>query len=79
MTDIPAHRKGVFSAWNIFKLILALGLAIFIFSKTDPASIIATLKSVSLFWLAISGILFVSLTLLKTLQYYILLRDELTF
>lgn len=79
MTNSPANTKGAFSVWNIFKLILAIGLVVFIFSKTDVASIVATLKSVSLFWLAISGILFLILTLLKTLQYYILLQDELTF
>ncbi len=79
MTDMPSNEKGVFSTWNILKLILALGLALFIFSKTDRASIVATLKSVSLFWLAISGTLFLLLTLLKALQYYILMRDELTY
>jgi len=79
MTDISIRQKDVFSTWNIFKLILALGLAIFIVSKTDRTSIVATLKNVSFFWLAISGVLFIVLTLLKTLQYYILMQDELTY
>ena len=79
MTDTSIHKNDVFSTWNIFKLILALGLAIFVFSKTDRASIVATFKSVSLFWLAVSGVLFLFLTLLKTLQYYVLLRNEMTY
>ena len=79
MTNVPIRIKGVFSAWNIFKLILAIVLAIFIFSKTDSASILTTIKNASLFWLAISSVFFLFLTMLKALQYYVLLRNELTY
>lgn len=79
MTDLPANSKGVFSAWNIFKLVLAIGLVVFIFSRTDIASIVVAITGASIFWLGVSGVLFLFLTMLKALQYYILLRNEMTY
>jgi hypothetical protein len=79
MKDILVHKRDPFSIWNAFKLILAIGLAIFVLSKTDRASLGATIEGASLCWLTISGVFFLLLTLLKALQYYILMRNELTY
>jgi len=76
---MPVRKQGAFSAWNIFKLILAIGLVVFLFSRTDIASIVSAVKGASIFWLGITFALFILMTLLKTLQYYVLLRNEMTF
>jgi hypothetical protein len=41
--------------------------------------LLSVLNRASIPWLIISGLLFLSLTLLKALQYYLLLRNELTY
>lgn len=79
MTSVPTHKSNASLAWNVLKILLALGLVFFVLSKTDVAELSATLQNVSLVWLIISGVLFVFLTLLKTLQYYTLMRNELTY
>ena len=79
MTSTPAPRNRTSFAWNILKILLALGLVIFVFTRTNFSDLLATLKSASLFWLLLSAALYVSLTLLKALQYYVLMRNELTY
>lgn len=79
MTSVPTHKSNASLAWNVLKILLALGLVFFVLSKTDVAELSSTLQNVSLVWLIISGVLFVFLTLLKTLQYYTLMRNELTY
>lgn len=65
--------------WNILKILLALGLVYFVFSKTDLAELAATLQNADGFWLVISCLLFLSLTFLKALQYHTLLRNDLSY
>lgn len=76
---MPARKNVASSIWNVLKIVLAVGLVIFVFSKTDLTSFASTLKNASPFWLIISGVLFFLLTLLKALQYYVLMRNELTY
>ena len=55
--------------WNIAKIILALILVWFVLSKTDLAQLYALRERISLPWLALTLLLYFSLTLLKALQY----------
>jgi uncharacterized membrane protein YbhN (UPF0104 family) len=79
MTSMPTHKSNGSLVWNVLKILLALGLVFFVLSKTDIAELSSTLQNASIFWLIVSGVLFVVLTLLKTLQYYTLMRNELTY
>ena len=65
--------------WNLLKILLALVLVWFVFSKTDLAGIIALRESVSVPWLAIGFGLFFLLTVLKAMQYYILFGRKVTY
>jgi uncharacterized membrane protein YbhN (UPF0104 family) len=65
--------------WNILKIILAVFLVGFIISRTDLPSLWETLKSASLPWLFLATIIFLLLTVLKALQYYVLFRNGLTY
>lgn len=58
--------------WNIFKIILAVVLIGFVFSKTNFSDVIGLMKKLSPAWLAISFILFCMLTVIKSYQYYLL-------
>lgn len=79
MTTTPAHKSKLSVFWNLFKIVLAIGLVLFILSKTDLTSLIASMETASFPWLAVSGVLYVLLTLLKALQYHVLIRDHLTY
>ena len=79
MISTPTHKSNASLVWNILKILLALGLVFFVLSKTDLAELSSALQNASIFWLIVSGALFVSLTLIKTLQYYTLMRNELTY
>lgn len=79
MTSTPASRNASAFVWNILKIVLALGLVIFVISRTDVSSFVLALKNASIPWVIISGVLFLLLTLLKALQYYILMRNKLTY
>jgi uncharacterized membrane protein YbhN (UPF0104 family) len=67
------------SIWNLLKILLALGLVLYVLSKSDVSDLTSTLQNASLFWLVISGALYFLLTLLKALQYSVLLRGRLTY
>jgi len=79
MTSTPTRKRDFSFVWNFLKILLALGLVFFVFSKTDLATLSSTLRNASAFWLIISCLLFVLLTLLKALQYYTLMRNDLTY
>ncbi len=79
MTFITASRNRNSFAWNLLKIILALGLVFFVFSKTNLADLVSTLQNGSIVWMVISGALFLSLTLVKALQYHALMSNELTY
>jgi uncharacterized membrane protein YbhN (UPF0104 family) len=77
MTSTPKRNNTPF--WNILKTILALLLIGFIVSRTDLPSLWETLKTASLPWLFLATGIFLSLTILKALQYYVFFRNGLTY
>src|SRR5574338_1012387 len=79
MTSPPDRKINSSLIWNILRILLAFGLVYFVFSKTDIAELTLTLKNASLSWLFIGSGLYLLLTLLKALQYYTLLQEELTY
>jgi uncharacterized membrane protein YbhN (UPF0104 family) len=79
MTSTQSRKSGISLAWNLSKIVLALALLIYVLSKAELTSLISALKNVSVFWLIVSGMLYFLLTLLKALQYHVLMQDELTY
>ena len=79
MTSTPSHKIGLSLVWNLSKIVLALGLLIYVFSRSELTSLISALKNASVFWLIVSGVLYFLLTLLKALQYHVLMQGELTY
>ncbi len=79
MTSMPIRKSGTSSLWNLLKIALALGLVIYVLSRTEVSSLVSTLQNASLFWLFISGGLYLLLTILKALQYFVLMRGRLTY
>ena len=77
MNSTPKRNPSPF--WNILKTLLAILLVIFVISRTDLSSLLQSLKSASVFWLGIAVIIFLFLTFLKALQYYVLFRKDLTY
>lgn len=72
-------KKRTLPVWNILKILLATGLIVYVLSKTNLSIVAETLQSASIPWLVVSTVLFIFVTLLKTLQYYSLMRDELSY
>lgn len=68
-TQKPSLAKR---AWNIFKILLAIVLVGFVFSKTNFSDVIDLMKKLSPLWLMISFVLFCMLTVIKSYQYYLL-------
>ena len=79
MTSTPSRKGSTSPLWNLVKIILALGLVIYVLSRAEFSSLVSTLQNASLFWLLVSCLLYVLLTLLKALQYSVLLRGRLTY
>jgi uncharacterized protein (TIRG00374 family) len=79
MTSTTGRKSGVSSIWNFLKIVLALGLVIYVLSRSEPSKLISALQNASVFWLLISVVLYLLLTLLKALQYYVLMRGRLTY
>ena len=79
MTSTPSRKSGISSLWNFLKIVLAFGLVLYVLSKSDLSTLLSTLQNASLFWLAISGVLYFMLTLLKALQYSVLMPGRLTY
>ena len=66
-----SSKKSGF-VWNATKILLAIALVGFIYSKTSINDIIDLFRYVSFLWLAISFILFFLMTMMKAIQYYML-------
>lgn len=68
------EKKSMFSkrVWNIFKIVLAVVLIGFVFSKTNFSEVAGMMKQLSPLWLGVSFVLFCMLTLIKAFQYYLL-------
>lgn len=65
--------------WSAFKLALGIGLILFVLSQTNLADLTRTLQHANLTWLTVSIILFLLTTLLKVLQYHILMRNDASY
>jgi uncharacterized protein (TIRG00374 family) len=79
MTSTTSRKSGASSIWNLIKIALALGLVIYVLSRSEPSKLISALQNASIPWLLISGVLYLFLTLLKALQYSVLMRGKLTY
>lgn len=71
MASTPA--RGTPAYWNFLKIAIALLLVGFVLSRTDLNQLLDLLGRISVFWLAVHAFLFLSSTLLKALQYYVLM------
>jgi uncharacterized membrane protein YbhN (UPF0104 family) len=78
ITPTSAQKKSS-NLWNIVKIIIAMVLVGFILSKTDFEHLLLTLRNVSVPWLIISIAAYLVLTLLKAMQYYFLLGEEVSY
>ena len=76
---MPSRKSGTSSLWNLLKIALAFGLVLYVLSRSDLPTLLSTLQNASLFWLIISGVLYFGLTLLKALQYSVLMPGRLTY
>lgn len=79
MTSTTSRKSNLSTLWNFLKILLALGLVLYIFSKVELSNLLSTLKGASVYWLLLSGVLYFLLTILKALQYSVLLRGKLTY
>ncbi len=64
---------------NVVKGVLAFLLVGFVLSKVKMGEIIALQERISVFWLFVAFILFFLITLLKALQYYILIDRQVNY
>jgi len=60
--------------WAAVKILMAIGLIALVFSRTNFADLSALSKKISLAWISISFLIFILMTLLKTLEYWVLLE-----
>jgi uncharacterized membrane protein YbhN (UPF0104 family) len=65
--------------WNILKVILALIFTGFVLSKTNFQGLFALRNQISAGWLISVFLLFGSLTILKSLQYYFLIGRQVSY
>lgn len=65
--------------WDAFKIVLAIILVWFVFSKTNLPEVLGLLRQLSPIWLTFSFVLFCALTLVKTYQYYWLTGREASY
>jgi uncharacterized membrane protein YbhN (UPF0104 family) len=79
MTSTQGRKSGIASIWNVLRIILALGLVIYVLSKFELSTLGLALRNASIFWLIFSGVLYFLLTLLKALQYYVFMSGKLTY
>ena len=79
MTSTASHKSGLSSLWNFVKIVLALVLVFYVLSRAEPSKLISALQSASVFWLLASAVLYLLLTILKALQYYVYMREKLTY
>ena len=66
-------------AWNIIKVLTAIALVGFIYSKTSIPDIVELFRGISLSWLAVSFVLFFLMTMMKAMQYHVLSGRQTLF
>jgi hypothetical protein len=74
-----APPRKYLSFWNILKTLLAFLLMTFVLSRTDLRQLPDLFAGISIHWVVLSLVLFLSLTLFKALQYYVLISKEVTY
>ena len=79
MTSTTSRKSGLSSIWNFIKIVLALGLVAYVLSRAEPSKLVAALRGASTVWLFTSAVLYLLLTVLKALQYYVFMREKLTY
>ncbi len=77
--DLDTSTKKTPPVWNVVKIILTVALISFIFSKTNLSDVVKTLQNISAPWLIVSIFTFVLITLLKALQYHLLMRKNASY
>ncbi len=68
-----------FNVWSLIKVILAFLLVGFVISKIRLADVLALQGKISVFWLVATLVLFVLMTVLKALQYYVLIGRKIAY
>ena len=79
MKSTPLKGSITQNTWRIAKYILAVGMVVFVIAKTDLNQIISLWDRLSWHWLLLSFLAFFLMTLLKALQYHILLGPKVLF
>ena len=74
-----APTRNYLSFWNILRTLLAILLMAFVLSKTDVRQLPGLFAGISIRWVVLALVLYLSLTLLKALQYYVLMSKEVTY
>lgn len=65
--------------WNMLKILLAVMLAGFVLSRTDLGQLSGLPGRISVPWLLVTAVLYLSLTLLKAAQYHLLLQGRMGY
>ncbi|GAB4415239.1 MAG: hypothetical protein Kow002_00170 [Anaerolineales bacterium] len=79
MSETALQKRRSPIVWTLLKIFLALILVWFVFSKTDLDSILALRERISVPWLIVGFGLFFLLTVLKAMQYYVLLGRKVKY
>ncbi len=72
-------HSGYSKLWTLFKIGLAILLVGVVFSRTNISQLVSLYEAILPSWLVISFFLFVLLTLIKTLQYYVFLHSKISY
>jgi uncharacterized membrane protein YbhN (UPF0104 family) len=78
-TSAPIQKPSWPALWNLLKIILAAVLTYIVLSNTDVKQLLDVLGNASMPWLLVSLLLFTLLTLLKSIQYYVLIGAGLRY
>jgi len=77
MSAAPTRNHPSF--WNILRTLLAFLLMALVLSKTDLRQLPDLFAGISIPWAVLALVLYLSLTLLKALQYYVLVSKAVTY
>ncbi len=72
-------RSPASKLWTLVKIALALLLVGVVLSRTEVAQLLALRRHIAASWLLASLVLFLLLTAIKTLQYHVFFRAEVTY
>lgn len=75
--SMPSSRLSLYT--NLIKIIFAILLIGFVLSQTELSQLEALPQKISIFWLVSAFLIFPVMTLIKALQYYMLLEKKATY